>query len=321
MITVIINVYNGEKYIKKCLDSIINQTYRNLEILIVNDGSTDKTLDICKSYNDKRLKIITTKNQGLSLSRNIGIDNAKGKYLYFVDADDFIKLDTLEYLYNLCEENNADMSTCESKDIYNYNFKIKKEKEKIFILTNKEMLKKNLLNVINHSDTTWNKLIKKDVFKNIRFENEIINDLTTTYKLIISSKKIIHSNKIKYYYYRNPDSVTIRKKHDLNRNIEIYKVLTNRYNEIKKIYPDLIENDIAMARTIITLYSRKNKKLRKFLDNDGAIDLFKKIYTIKMLKYKLPKRDKIKIILFSINPKLFQIILDTYLNIKGENKW
>ena len=102
MISVIINVYNGERYIKKCLDSILNQTYKNLEILIVNDGSTDDTLKICKSYKDSRIRIINTKNKGLSLSRNVGLDNAKGEYLYFIDCDDYIEKDTLEYLYNLC---------------------------------------------------------------------------------------------------------------------------------------------------------------------------------------------------------------------------
>ena len=80
LITVIINVYNGEKYIKKCLDSVIKQTYKNLEILIINDGSTDKTLNILKKYKDSRIRIINQDNIGLSLSRNVGIDNAKGKY-------------------------------------------------------------------------------------------------------------------------------------------------------------------------------------------------------------------------------------------------
>ena len=316
MITVIINVYNCEKYIRKCIDSVINQTYKNLEILIINDGSTDKTLDICKSYNDKRIKIITTKNQGLSFSRNIGIENAKGEFLYFIDADDFIELDTIEYLYKLCIKYNADMATCECLDIYSYNFKIKEYKEKIYILSNEEMLKKNLLSVIKHSDTTWNKLIKKSIVKNIRFKNKIINDLTTTYKIIISSKKIIYSTKIKYYYYRNSDSITLSKRNDLNRNIEIYKVLNKRYYDIKKIYPNLIENDIAMVRTIIMLYSRQNNELRNFLNNEKVLQLFKKLYSLKMLKYELSRRDKIKIIIFSINPKLYQFIIDVYMKIK-----
>ena len=317
LITVVINVYNGEKYIKKCLDSVVNQTYKNLEILIVNDGSNDDTLKICKKYKDKRIKIITTKNQGLSFSRNTGIDNAKGDFLYFVDADDFIKNDTIEYLYNLCIKYDADMSTCKCLDIYDYNFKINEEKEEIDVLSNEEMLKKNLLNTIPHSDTTWNKLMKKSIFKNIRFENKIINDLTTTYKFIMASNKIVYSNQIKYYYYRNSDSVTISKKNDLNRNIEIYKVLVKRYSDIKEIYPNLVENDVSMINSIVMLYSRKNKKLRKYLNNDGAIDLFKKLYSSQILKYEIPRKDKMKIRMFSISPKLYQFNIDSYLKIKG----
>lgn len=317
LITVIINVYNGEKYIKKCLDSVVNQTYKNIEILIINDGSRDKTLDILKTYKDKRIRIISTENKGLAFSRNVGLDNAKGDYYYFVDVDDFIENDTIEYLYNLCQKNNADIVTCECQDIYDYNFKVKKEKEKICIFSREEMLKTFLLNQINHCDATWNKLIKKDIFNDIRFENKMINDLTTTYKLILSSNKIIYSNQIKYYYYRNQDSVTIKEKHALNRNIEIYKVLIQRYYDIKKEYPSLVENDISMAKSIIMLYSRKNKKLREYLNDEGAVKLFKKIYSIRLLKYKMPKKLKIKFIVFSISPKLYQLIIDLYLKIKG----
>ena len=130
LISVIINVYNGEKFIEKCLDSIVNQTYKNLEILIINDGSTDKTLKICKKNKDKRIKIINTKNMGLSLSRNVGIDNAKGEYLYFVDADDFIELDAIEYLYNLCKKYDVRIATCDPLTIYNYDFIKYERKEK-----------------------------------------------------------------------------------------------------------------------------------------------------------------------------------------------
>lgn len=91
LISVIVNAYNEEKHIKKCIDSIINQNYKNIEIIVVNDGSTDNTLNILNSYNEPRLKIISHENKGLSLSRNDGIDNAKGKYIYFLDADDFIE--------------------------------------------------------------------------------------------------------------------------------------------------------------------------------------------------------------------------------------
>lgn len=193
LITVIINVYNCEKYISKCIESAINQTYKNLEILIINDGSTDKTLEICKKYKDSRIKIITTKNQGLSLSRNTGLDNARGKYLYFIDADDYIDNDTIEYLYKLIIKYDADLATCNPLTIFNYNFKKIEEKEIIKNLDNIEMLKKVLL-AENVAGATWNKLVKKELYDNIRFENRIINDLVVTYKVVLKAKKIIYSN-------------------------------------------------------------------------------------------------------------------------------
>ena len=191
LISVIINVYNREKFIGKCIESVINQTYKNLEILIINDGSTDNTLKICESYKDERIRIITTENLGLSLSRNVGIDNAKGEYLYFIDSDDFVENDVIEYLYNLCKKYNAKFSTCIPLTVFDYNFTVNNKNERIDVLTSYEMLKKVLI-LEDMSGTTWNKLLKKDLFSNIRFEDRIINDVVVTYKLVIEAEKIIY---------------------------------------------------------------------------------------------------------------------------------
>ena len=249
LITVIINVYNGEKYINKCLDSVINQTYKNLDILIVNDGSTDNTLKICKKYKDRRIRIITTENMGLSLSRNIGIDNAQGEYLYFIDADDFIELDTIEYLYKLCIKYDCLISTCKSKDIYDYNLKKDNKKEKIDVVSCKEMLKDALL-CKNRVVCTWNKLMKKDIFKNLRFENRIINDMAFTHKLLIRANRIVYSNQVKYYSLIRPDSVS-RRKASVERLIDMYNVYVERYYYINNIYPNFIENTTALLQIIV----------------------------------------------------------------------
>ena len=124
MISVVVNVYNGEKYIKKCLDSITNQTYKDLEILVINDGSTDDTERVVKSIKDKRIRLINQKNMGLSLSRNVAIEKFKGDYIFFVDSDDFIEKDTIEYLYNLSIKNNSLLTMCQSLDIFDYNYKV-----------------------------------------------------------------------------------------------------------------------------------------------------------------------------------------------------
>ena len=317
LITVIVNVYNGEKFINKCLDSVINQTYKNLEILIINDGSTDNTLSICKKYKDKRIKIITTENQGLSLSRNVGIDNAKGKYLYFVDVDDFIELDTIEYLYNLSKKYNTLISTCKSIDVYDYNFKIKKEIENVKILSSKEYLKEIVL-YKNNFNSTWNKLYKKEIFNGLRFETRIVNDLALSYKMIIRAKKIVYSNQIKYYYLRHEDSITSRNKDDFKRNIDIYESSVQRYNYIKKYYSNFIENNLGVLITIMRRYLDSNGKMKDYLKEHGALKLYRKLFTFKIFKCDIDFNEKVKVTIFRISPKLYEIVIKIYLFMKNK---
>lgn len=307
MVSVIINVYNGEKFIKKCLDCIINQTYKNLEILVVNDGSTDNTLNIINSYKDKRIRVITTENKGLSLSRNIGIDNAKGEYLYFIDVDDFIELDTIEYLYNLIKKYNTKMSSCRPVDVFDYNVNIINKKEEIKVMTTEEMLKMLLLGKARVG-TIWNKLIHKSLFNDIRFEDRIVNDVTVTHKLIIKSKIIAYSNQIKYYYLRHRNSITGKEMKNTARSIDVYKTQVERYEYIKRLYPNLKENDICLIRIFVILFCRDDDKLQEFLKKENAMKLFKKVFTFKVFFCDIKFKEKVKIFLFTINPKLCRFI-------------
>ena len=315
MITVIINVYNGEKFINKCLDSIINQTYKDLEILIINDGSTDNTLNIIKKYKDKRIRIISTDNKGLSVSRNIGIDNAKGDYLYFIDSDDYIEPDTIEYLYNLNKENNTLISTCKSIDVHNYNVIVKNKKEKIYILLNQDMLIKILL-WQNRTEALWNKLIKKELLNDLRFEDRIINDIAFTHKLIINTDKISYSNQIKYYHLIHNENISVRKRENLDRVEDMYKAIIERYNYIKEIYPDFEYNELGIIDGITRLYFTKSKKVKKYLRELGVIKLYKEYFSFKILKLKINCREKIRLIIFRISPGLYNFIINIYLKLK-----
>lgn len=315
LITIIINVYNGEKYIKKCLECIINQTYNNLEILVINDGSTDNTLKICKSYNDKRIRIITTKNLWLSKSRNVGIENSKGKYLYFIDVDDLIDLDTIEYLYNLCIKYNKDIATSNKLMIYDYNYKVKQPEEQIEEIDSKEMLKKIFLKYEN-SVAIWHKLIKKDLFENLRFEDRIINDVAFTHKLVMKTDKIVYSNQIKYYHLKNRDSISRKKFEDFDRTIDLYKATVERFYYVNKKYPDFIENNYACLELITQLYLRKSKNIIKYLNESGARKTYKELFSHKVLKCKINRKQKIKLILFRINPKLNSLFNNAYLGVR-----
>lgn len=314
LITVIINVYNGEKYIKKCLDSVVDQTYNNLEILIINDGSTDNTLKIINEYNDTRINIINQENKGLSLSRNVGIDNAKGEYLYFVDVDDYIEEDTIEYLYNLCKKYKVELATSSCKEIYSYDTKIKNNNEIIKVETGKDLLDKVLLSK-ERTGTIWNKLIKKDLFDDLRFEDRIINDVVVVYKLALKIKKYVSSNQIKYICFRHSDS--IMSTHRPEWDMDLYKASLERYEYIKNIYPDYLENDFCIVFVTMILYEHNNKRINKFLKQEEAIKLYKKLFKFKMLSYDIGFKNKIKLILCRINPSILQFFIKIYFKIKG----
>lgn len=309
LITVIINVYNGEKFIKKCLENIINQTYKNLEILVVNDGSTDNTLSICQEIKDNRIRIINQENKGLSLSRNVGIDNAKGEYLFFIDVDDWIDEDTIEYLYKLCKENNAEMSTCRSIEVYNDKDYKKNNKinniEKINILSQEEMLKKVL--VSKESEVAiWNKLIKKELFKDVRFEKRIANDVVVTYKLVINAKNIVFSNFIKYYYFKHNTSITFKNKPD--RAIDLYKATLERYEYVKKIYPNMMENNVGVfIRGMYTFFNEK-EEVQEYWKKNKCLKQLRSLFDFRIYFSKIGIGLKVKITLFLIAPKLYRKI-------------
>ena len=313
LISVIINVYNEERFIKKCLDSVINQTYKNLEILIINDGSTDNTLSICESYTDERIRIINQDNMGLSLARNVGIENANGEYLYFIDSDDFVDSDVIEYLYNLSKKHNVKMSTCRPMYIYNYDFKIKSIKEKEDIISSKDMIKKIILSE-RGAGMLWNKLIQKDVFEEIRFEDRIINDAAIMYKICIKCGKIVYSNQYKYYYFRHSDSITGKNSDD--RSVDLCKAVIERYYYLKDVFPDFIENDIGLILIIIHIYCSSGEKTLSYLKDNNVIKQIKGLVCFKIFLGKVRIKEKIKIILFFINPKLCRKIRVKYQKIR-----
>lgn len=313
LISVIINVYNGEKYIDKCLKSTINQTYKNLEILIVNDGSTDNTLQICEGYSDERIRIITTENMGLSKSRNVGIDNARGVYLYFIDADDFVEADVIEHLYGIAKEYDVPIATCRPLEIHDYKYSATNEQEKVDIISSKEMLKMVVLST-DWAGTIWNKLIKKDLFTNIRFQDRIINDVVVVYKLVMLVDSIGYSNQFKYCYFRHSDSITGMGKNE--RTMDLYKAAVERYDDIKEIYPDLVENELALYFLITDMYIRCDDIIRTFLKDEGAFNLYNKIFHFRNLFYKMKFSNKLKYLLFRINPKLCRKVFSIYSSCK-----
>lgn len=235
-ISIIIPVYNTEKFLEKCLNSVINQTLKEIEIIIVNDGSIDNSLEIIKNFQqiDDRIILLNEQNGGSSIARNKGLEKSKAKYIYFIDSDDYLEEKTMfEEIYNKCEEDNLDMVIF---DYYN-DFGNKKEYIKNIevsdnILINKEEYIKDLING-KWGISIWGKLIKKNIFteNNIKFPENIFmgEDLLTSLKLVFFSDKIGKINKAFYNYVQHENQGT-----KITKKEKAYEDLFYLYMEIEK---------------------------------------------------------------------------------------
>ena len=211
LISVVVPVFNVEKYLKKNLDSIISQTYKNLQIILVNDGSTDNSAAICAKYlkKDSRIELIEQENAGLSAARNAGIEKAKGEYLAFVDSDDSIDADYFEYLYKLIAENDADMSICGIRESFeNGKERILSEGYNDKNLSQADCLKHMLLEQ-GYNCSAYAKLYKRELWNDIEYPYaKHYEDLGTTYEYVLRSHKIAYGAEAKYEYFIRKGSIS-----------------------------------------------------------------------------------------------------------------
>ena len=224
-VSVIIPCYNGERYLKNCLDSIVNQIFNDIEIIVINDGSTDASKEIVEEYmkSDKRIKLINKKNEGLSSARNGGIKESSFKYIFFVDADDFIDINTIKYLYDKAEKYDLDVVICDMIIYYNNdNNKIYKDIEiKDSEIKNSEYYLKEFF-LGKGIGSVSNKLWKRELYENnnISYPKNITygEDSSTMPRLICEAKKIGKVNKGLYYYRQNENSM-------MHKNKRIYEYI------------------------------------------------------------------------------------------------
>ena len=210
LISVIIPVYNVEKYLNRCIESVINQTYKNLEVILIDDGSTDNSGKICDEYakKDNRIKVIHKQNGGVSSARNAGLSIAKGEYIGFVDSDDYIEKDMYEFLYNLLLEHKVQVSCCNRFVLEKNKFVQSLDFPKDVILSFNE-----ILNDRGYAFYIWNKLVSKKTIENIRFSEKLIlgEDLLFCLDVFKKAENVVFSKEAKYYYFNNDGSVTRKK--------------------------------------------------------------------------------------------------------------
>lgn len=206
LVSVIIPVYNGEKYLNECIKSICKQTYKNIEVIIIDDGSTDDTHNICDSWaaKDSRIIVIHKNNEGVSAARNDGIKRSTGKYLYFCDSDDLVNKNCIEVLHRAITNSNADMALCTYADISEYN------REPIEKLTSSTVDGDNILLLImsdkRYAGYLWNKMFRRDMINGIRFDTRLkyCEDLVFCLKYLEKVNYGVMVSESLYYYRDNP---------------------------------------------------------------------------------------------------------------------
>lgn len=205
VISVIIPIYNVERMLCRCIESVRNQTYLNLEIILVDDGSTDRCGDICEDYVDKdsRIKVIHKCNGGLSDARNIGIEFASGEYICFVDSDDWLDADMIDLLYRMCVEKNADIAECSYRNVFsNY---IQEETSCTAEIIEGDHLTalEGMLDWKYFKPVAWNKVYRRSVIGDIRYPvGKIHEDEYTTHKFFYNAKRVVYIDVSKYNYDR-----------------------------------------------------------------------------------------------------------------------
>lgn len=288
-ISIIVPIYNAEKYIHRCLDSLLAQTYKNFELILINDGSIDNSGKICDEYSqrDNRIKVIHKNNGGVASARQCGIENAKGEYTIHVDPDDWVESNMLEELYNKAIKEKADVVICdfyvEEKDKTTY------REEKISEEENTENFLQNILLHKLHG-SLWNKLIKLACYKdfNISFVENLntSEDYLICVKIFMNNVNIVYLNKAFYHYdqYSNSNSIT----HEYNIKtfrmhqqllVELENVLNNRYESIlfmqkAKIAKLCFEHNILTPEEFKETYKKEYKYLLPYIEGCKSKLLF-----------------------------------------------
>ncbi|CUQ11676.1 Hyaluronan synthase [Turicibacter sanguinis] len=316
-VSIIVPIYNVEKRIHKCIESIINQTYGNLEIILVNDGSSDNCPFICNMYEikDDRVTVIHKQNGGLSSARNAGLNIATGDYICFIDGDDYINSNMIEILVNHAIKENADIVHCD--------FECIDEEGKVLHIKNRGYnnkkyfdgyeticgyVKKYKVKVV-----AWNKLYKRELFDNLRFdEGYVYEDELIFPKLISRSKRNIILNKKLYYYVYSPQGIT-KSKLNINKIKSKKKLICFLEEYYLENYPELM-NHIYITLCLICFDMIKQIKQNDQIVNSSIeIEWFKEKY---LEIYQRRKKEKKFIKRAPLKKELFCYLVYKFLKLK-----
>ena len=312
LVSVIIPCYNVEKCVSFCLDSVINQTYKNLEIICVNDGSKDGTLDVLKKYaeKDSRIKIISRENKGLAVTRNDGIDAANGEYISFIDSDDFVSLNLYERMLQLMDEYSADIGRFRIRgNITSYDYvEPPLDHEPIIKVRNTlDALKVYYDGVFygwfaDDSSYSVNSIYRKKIFNKVRFVENLYmcEDDCFVQEAIGEADTIVYTDERFYFYYVNPNSI-MHNEIPLSKKIELIKMMYKSQQEYfsSKNYEEIRQLNLASACNSFCEFYVKSTETS---DKKTSVSEFKKYY--KQLNNK-----SLAFRLFYYSPLLYKLLV------------
>lgn len=323
LISVIIPVYGVEKYLSKCLESVINQTYKNIEIILVNDGSLDRSGEICKdyAYRDNRIKLIDKMNGGLSDARNCGLKNAMGRYITFVDSDDYLEIDYIEYLYNLIKSGPYKMSMTSIFNDYTDTSKVIDNGDgSIFDITGKKAIE--MMCYHDLIDTcAYAKLFDADIMEGFSFpKGKVYEDIGSLYLLFDKCPLIKCGMVSKYHYVIRKGSITTGVFN--NAKLDLLEMTDSMAEYINKKYPEL--KKATLRRQVYARFSTINQMLDVTNESDLAtrkelIEYVKRNSRAVLVDSKIPFRDKMAILMIKINFDFYKFIWNIYLPLHRRN--
>lgn len=314
LISILVPVYNVEKYLAECIDSITNQTYKNIEIILVDDGSTDNSGAMCDEYakKDSRIKVIHQENQGLATVRNVSVAAATGDYIGFVDSDDFVSHDMYEGLISVAENKNADIIVCNISYIDEDGNSIPNHRSAKLIenreLSGTELVKELCYDYNSTYVVTWNKLYRRSLFEGIRYPDGKINeDEAVIHRIAHKCNKIVFTQKAYYFYRQQPTSI-MNKTFSAKRFDSIFADI-DRLNllEENKYEQDVIMNckmflynDYVTTLKAVDLSEQSNRRIVK------KIHKLVKPYIRELIKWEgTTKKQQRSMRIISFNPFLY----------------
>ncbi len=309
LITIVVPIYNMQEYLKRCVDSIISQTYSNIEILLIDDGSTDKSKEICDEYSkiDNRIRVFHKPNGGLSDAKNYGLKKATGTYVTFVDSDDWIEPDMYKKMLFEMNKTNSDIVICGRYiDYENGNSKKWFNRDKLIMNGDESLIYLN--SFYNFDMASWDKLYKKDLFRNIEFPyGKKCEDAYTTYLLFSRCNRVTYIPECYYHYYQRNGSISRGK----TINMDYIYAAEEQLTFFEQKYPNIMfvaeTNYVFAIKSMFQVSVERNLKLTNdFKIRKRSLGRYRK--SVINNKY-ISCKKKITYLLFTYCTWLYRILL------------